>query len=124
MGELKDMKRRQDEEQLRQKDIIEKQKQEQERGSRHGRDQPDTKSDTSSIKESTVPTEQRKVKPSFKPPVSGRPASEVKTSPSSPPGAQPEPQTPKGSIRSVRTSASGSPRSPRSPTTPGTNPST
>merc|ERR1711892_637794 len=36
--ELKDMKRRQE--------------QEQERGSRHGRDQPDTKSDTSSIKES------------------------------------------------------------------------
>merc|ERR1712106_214643 len=50
--ELKDMKRRQDEEQLRrQQDIIEKQKQEQERG-RHGRDRPDTKSDTSSIKES------------------------------------------------------------------------
>merc|ERR1712106_400458 len=40
--ELKDMKRRQDEEQLRQQDIIEKQK----------RDQEDTKSDTSSIKES------------------------------------------------------------------------
>merc|ERR1719348_2666391 len=51
--ELKDMKRRQDEEQLRQQDIIEKQKQEQ--GSRHrlGPDQPDTKSDTSSVKEST-----------------------------------------------------------------------
>merc|ERR1711970_1605699 len=70
--ELKDMKRRQDEEQLRQQDIIEKQKAEQDR-SRGGRDQPDTKSDTSSIKESTVPTEQRKVKASFQPPVSGRP---------------------------------------------------
>merc|ERR1712106_293078 len=51
MGELKDMKRRQDEEQLRQQDIIEKQKQEQERGSRHGRDQTDTKSDTSNLRE-------------------------------------------------------------------------
>jgi len=50
--ELKDMKRRQDEEQLRQQDIIEKQKQEQEKGQRHGQDQPDTRSDTSSIKES------------------------------------------------------------------------
>merc|ERR1712168_1382352 len=40
--ELKDMKRRQDEEQMRQQDIIEKQKAEQDRG----RDQPDTKSDT------------------------------------------------------------------------------
>merc|ERR1719400_778341 len=48
--ELKDMKRRQDEEQMRQQDIIEKQKAEQDRG----RDQPDTKSDTSSIKESTL----------------------------------------------------------------------
>merc|ERR1719357_751616 len=121
--ELKDMKRRQEEEQMRQQDIIEKQKQEQERGQRLGPDQPDTKSDTSSIKESTVVPEQRKVKPSFKPPAgpTGRPASEVRTSPSSPPGAQahPEPQTPKGSIRSVRTSGSGSPKSPRSPTTPG-----
>merc|ERR1719356_1820671 len=98
--ELKDMKRRQEEEQMRQQDIIEKQKQEQERGQRLGPDQPDTKSDTSSIKESTVVPEQRKVKPSFKPPAgpTGRPASEVRTSPSSPPGAQahPEPQTPKG----------------------------
>merc|ERR1719356_1860043 len=50
--ELKDMKRRQEEEQMRQQDIIEKQKQEQERGQRLGPDQPDTKSDTSSIKES------------------------------------------------------------------------
>merc|ERR1719430_1866368 len=49
--ELKDMKRRQDEEQMRQQDIIEKQKAEQDRG-RGGHDQPDTKSDTSSIKES------------------------------------------------------------------------
>merc|ERR1719369_1517446 len=46
--ELKDMKRRQDEENMRQQDIIEKQKAEQ----RSGHDQPDTKSDTSSIKES------------------------------------------------------------------------
>merc|ERR550517_490098 len=46
--ELKDMKRRQDEEQMRQQDIIEKQKAEQDRGG----DQPDTKSDTSSIKDS------------------------------------------------------------------------
>merc|ERR1712142_303034 len=51
--ELKDMKRRQDEEQMRQQDIIEKQKAEQDRG-RQGHDQTDTKSDTSSIKESTV----------------------------------------------------------------------
>merc|ERR1719347_2168491 len=116
--ELKDMKRRQDEEQMRQQDIIEKQKAEQDRG-RQGHDQTDTKSDTSSIKESTVVPEHRKVKPSFKPPVSGRPVSEVKTSPSTPPGATPEPQTPKGSLRSARTSASGSPRSPRSPSTPG-----
>merc|ERR1711970_344732 len=70
--ELKDMKRRQDEENMRQQDIIEKQKADQDRG-RSGHDQPDTKSDTSSIKESTVPTEQRKVKASFQPPVSGRP---------------------------------------------------
>jgi len=94
--ELKDMKRRQDEEQMRQQDIIEKQKAEQDRG-RQGHDQTDTKSDTSSIKESTVVPEHRKVKPSFKPPVSGRPVSEVKTSPSTPPGATPEPQTPKES---------------------------
>merc|ERR1712050_374565 len=51
--ELKDMKRRQDEEQMRQQDIIEKQKAEQDRG-RQGHDQTDTKSDTSSIKESTL----------------------------------------------------------------------
>merc|ERR1719481_962363 len=50
--ELKDMKRRQDEEQMRQQDIIEKQKAEQDRG-RQGHDQTDTKSDTSSIKESS-----------------------------------------------------------------------
>merc|ERR1719500_2675266 len=52
--ELKDMKRRQDEENMRQQDIIEKQKAEQDRGHRSGHDQPDTKSDTSSIKESTL----------------------------------------------------------------------
>merc|ERR1712042_297597 len=51
--ELKDMKRRQDEEQMRQQDIIEKQRAEQDRG-RQGHDQTDTKSDTSSIKESTL----------------------------------------------------------------------
>merc|ERR1719153_1331668 len=96
--ELKDMKRRQDEEQMRQQDIIEKQKAEQDRG-RGGHDQPDTKSDTSSIKDSTVLPEQRKVKASFQPPVStGRPSSEVRTSPGSPPGgATPQPQTPKES---------------------------
>merc|ERR1712050_173005 len=49
--ELKELKRRQDEEQMRQQDIIEKQKAEQDRG-RQGHDQTDTKSDTSSIKES------------------------------------------------------------------------
>merc|ERR1711874_583402 len=92
--ELKDMKRRQDEENMRQQDIIEKQKAEQHRS---GHDQPDTKSDTSSIKDSTVLPEQRKVKPSFQPVVSGRPVSEVKTSPGSPPGAQAEPSTPKES---------------------------
>merc|ERR1711874_546913 len=113
--ELKDMKRRQDEENMGQQDIIEKQKAEQHRS---GHDQPDTKSDTSSIKDSTVLPEQRKVKPSFQPVVSGRPVSEVKTSPGSPPGAQAEPSTPKGSIRSV----SASPRSPRSPPTPGLGP--
>merc|ERR1712106_1243019 len=52
MGELKDMKRRQDEEQMRQQDMIEKQKAEQDRGHRQGQDQTDTKSDTSSIKDS------------------------------------------------------------------------
>merc|ERR1712168_986447 len=51
--ELKDMKRSQDEEQMRQQDIIEKQKAEQDRG-RQGHDQTDTESDTSSIKESTL----------------------------------------------------------------------
>merc|ERR1712128_265732 len=50
--ELKDMKRRQDEEQMRQQDMIEKQKAEQDRGHRQGQDQTDTKSDTSSIKDS------------------------------------------------------------------------
>merc|ERR1719458_664103 len=38
--ELKDMKRRQDEENMRQQDIIEKQKAEQDRGHRSGHDQP------------------------------------------------------------------------------------
>merc|ERR1712106_370191 len=52
--ELKDMKRRQDEEQMRQQDMIEKQKAEQDRGHRQGQDQTDTKSDTSSIKDSTM----------------------------------------------------------------------
>jgi hypothetical protein len=52
--------------------------------------------------------EQRKVKPSFKPPASGRPVSEVKTSPSSPPGAQPEPQTPKGKHTRDKNSAMSS----------------
>merc|ERR1719357_1829622 len=45
--ELKDMKRRQEEEQRQQEDTIERQKAE----SRHSRDQPDTRSDTSSIRE-------------------------------------------------------------------------
>jgi len=45
--ELKDMKRRQEEEQRQQVDTIERQKAE----SRHSRDQPDTRSDTSSIRE-------------------------------------------------------------------------
>merc|ERR1719291_980463 len=49
--ELKDMKRRQEEEQRAHADTIERQKAEQERG-RSGHDQPDTKSDTSSIKDS------------------------------------------------------------------------
>merc|ERR1712242_572951 len=44
--ELKDMKRRQDEEQMRQQDIIEKQKAEQDRG----RDHPDSRSEAGSVK--------------------------------------------------------------------------
>jgi len=52
--ELKDMKRRQDEEQLRQHEQIEKQKEEHERAvarERESRDQPDTKSESGSLRE-------------------------------------------------------------------------
>merc|ERR1711978_370461 len=50
--ELKDMKRRQDEDMMRQQDLIEKQKQAS--LDRRSRDIPDTKSESGSIKESTM----------------------------------------------------------------------
>merc|ERR1719392_33395 len=66
--ELKDMKRRQDEDMMRQQDLIEKQKQAS--LDRRSRDIPDTKSESGSIKESIGPGqgEPRKIKPSFQPP--------------------------------------------------------
>jgi len=90
--ELKDMKRRQDEDMMRQ-DIIEKQK-EQEKA--RSRDVPDTRSESGSIKGETLVTEQRRVKPSFQPAVAAvRPPSEARSSPGSPPGSHTQPQTPR-----------------------------
>merc|ERR1719277_2633695 len=96
--ELKDMKRRQDEDQMRQQDLIEKQKEQ----ARRGKDQPDTRSESGSMKgEIGQPGqgEPRKVKPSFQPPAEargGRPPSEVRSSPGSPPSSHTEAQTPRG----------------------------
>merc|ERR1719394_1002176 len=95
--ELKDMKRRQDEDMMRQQDLIEKQKQAS--LDRRSRDIPDTKSESGSIKESIGPGqgEPRKIKPTFQPPVTTpRPPSEVRSSPGSPPSSATEPQTPRG----------------------------
>merc|ERR1719195_156524 len=96
--ELKDMKRRQDEDMMRQQDLIEKQKEQ----ARRGKDQPDTRSESGSMKgEIGQPGqgEPRKVKPSFQPPAEargGRPPSEVRSSPGSPPSSHTEAQTPRG----------------------------
>merc|ERR1719391_1063426 len=90
--ELKDMKRRQDEDMMRQ-DIIEKAK-EQEKA--RSRDVPDTRSESGSIKGEILVTEQRRVKPTFQPaPAAARPPSEARSSPSSPPGSHTQPQTPR-----------------------------
>merc|ERR1712012_62821 len=95
--ELKDMKRRQDEDLMRQ-DLIEKQK---EQARRRSQDQPDTRSEGGSMKGETVghtgQGEPRKIKPSFQPPMTGgRPPSEVRSSPGSPPSSHTDPQTPRG----------------------------
>merc|ERR1712241_87077 len=63
--ELKDMKRRQDEDMMRQ-DIIEKQK-EQEKA--RSRDVPDTRSESGSLKGETTVSEQRRVRPTAQPAV-------------------------------------------------------
>merc|ERR1712176_453177 len=74
--ELKDMGRRQDEEQQRQQDIIEKQKAaEKERIARQSRDQTDTKSETGSLRETSSPPTPSMTRP---------PASSGPSSPSSP----------------------------------------
>merc|ERR1712176_186207 len=74
--ELKDMGRRQDEEQQRQQDIIEKQKAaEKERIARQSRDQTDTKSETWGLRETSSPPTPSMTRP---------PASSGPTSPSSP----------------------------------------
>merc|ERR1719397_1218934 len=99
--ELKDMKRRQDEEMMRQQDLIKKQAEIRKSG-----DQPDSKSESGSMKGGTVSGEGRKGSRAG-PAVAGqagavRPPSEVRISPSSPGQAQSGPQTPKalGSRRS------------------------
>merc|ERR1712073_229915 len=95
--ELKDMKRRQDEEQMRQQDLIDKQKEQ----TRRSKDHPDTRSESGSMKgEIGQPGqgEPQKVKPSFQPPAEargGRPPSEVRSSPGSPPSSHTEAQTPR-----------------------------
>merc|ERR1719278_1666092 len=64
--ELKDMKRRQDEEQMRQQDIIEKQKEQ----TRRSKDHPDSRSEAGSVKGETGSQGQgevRKIRPSFQP---------------------------------------------------------
>jgi len=93
--ELKDMKRRQDEEMMRQQDLIKKQAEIRKSG-----DQPDSKSESGSMKGGTVSGEGRKGSRAG-PAVAGqagavRPPSEVRISPSSPGQAQSGPQTPKG----------------------------
>jgi len=92
--ELKDMKRRQDEDLMRQQDLIEKQK---EQTRRRSQDQPDTRSESGSLRGSTSGGGARKVKESFQPPSGGaRPPSEVRSSPGSPPSSVTDTQTPRG----------------------------
>merc|ERR1719394_2182473 len=101
--ELKDMKRRQDEDMMRQ-DIIEKAK-EQEKA--RSRDVPDTRSESGSIKGEILVTEQRRVKPTFQPaPAAARPPSEARSSPSSPPGSHTQPQTPRAMMSRRSSTAS------------------
>merc|ERR1719400_1370851 len=93
--ELKDMKRRQDEDIMRM-DIIEKQKEQEKAKSR---DVPDTRSESGSLKGETVLSDPRRSRPSAQPAMASvRPPSEAsRSSPGSPPGShtpQP-PQTPR-----------------------------
>merc|ERR1712227_25325 len=72
-----------------------------EQARRRSQDQPDTRSEGGSMKGETVghrgQGEPRKIRPSFQPPASGgRPPSEVRSSPGSPPSSHTEPQTPRG----------------------------
>merc|ERR1712241_830041 len=91
--ELKDMKRRQDEDIMRM-DIIEKQKEQEKAKSR---DVPDTRSESGSLKGETLLTDQRRPRPSAQPVAAAvRPPSEAsRSSPGSPPGSQAQPQTPR-----------------------------
>merc|ERR1711879_48135 len=93
--ELKDMKRRQDEDLMRQQDLIDKQKEQ----TRRSKDPPASRSEAGSVKGETGSQGQgevRKIRPSFQPPVSGgRPPSEVRSSPGSPPSSHTGSQTPR-----------------------------